>query len=514
MITSATQRILLVPDFGITEAAEQLLPLKEAIRKHWNFDAKIIDLRQMIIDENPDKKLNETIDLAAHRLTALATDEAIVWDKFISDDYGDPDLSSYLTDPEPEEEIRAGLDNFNFPVNPNPDDKHQKSEALNPDDERQPPEDLTGTDIGERIIRHGRLIIHVTPTARESLNQGVPDAIVVFGKSAMLVGGVKDKRLLFINPEYDKEWPWKKMYYTERKASERFYENFINTTKMPNHPKVLNSGYEAEYRRLQPQRLYLRTDGNDTEEFSERYPRLTMSDPELRDPEKLALEIQKFTLGEMEMPLLDIYELFKIPERESEWKPFKFTFPHPVEVEGQKAVAIILEKFSPYRMPSEVVIVEGFGHNLLLENISNRRELLALHEAVAEAVKTMSRKKRILIVPDPFTPDESPVISQLRDKLQQESYYVAVFDSNSQLKCSRKGLERCCKRKPFDLIVTLETGCLLAARITNTPRIFVNPNWTVCKEMKERGESYSPTIDLTNEAGIWTLVNEIHKILL
>ena len=47
MITTAIKRILIVPDFGNAEAAERLLPLKEAIQEDSYYDAKIIDLRQI-----------------------------------------------------------------------------------------------------------------------------------------------------------------------------------------------------------------------------------------------------------------------------------------------------------------------------------------------------------------------------------------------------------------------------------------------------------------------------------
>lgn len=299
------QRILIVPDFGNTEAAKRLLPLKEAIQEHSSLDAKIIDLRQMTIDENPDKKLKEVqiLDLAAPRLEALAADNTIVWEK--------PNLSEQLGD--------------------------------------------------------------------------APHAIVVFGKSVMLAGGVSNIPVLFVDPEYDKEWPWRKRYYVDRKETDSFYDSFLEKINATRQPKVSSRGYEAEYRRQQPQRFCLLTEGNDEDEFSERYPRLAMSDPELQDPRQLAKAITEFTGRKLEMPMLDIYELMKVPARSNMSRPFAFHFQLPVDVDGQKASEILLEGFSPYRMPGEVVILKECAYNRSLESVHDRKSLLRLREAMAEA---------------------------------------------------------------------------------------------------------------------------------
>ena len=555
MIITAIKRILIVPDFGNTEAAERLLPLKEAIQEHSSFDAKIIDLRQMTIDENPDKKLKEVqiLDLAARRLEALATDKTIVWEKSnLSIPYPDLELSSYDMD---EEFDRKSLEEPFKPEHPDDPDS---------DNELQPGEKLSADPDAERIIRHGRLTIRVSRAPKEYFTQHAPHAIVVFGKSAMLAGGVRNIPVLFVDPEYDKEWPWRKRYYVDRKETDSFYQSFIDKINAPFLPEVLSNGYEVEYRRKQPQRFCLLTEGNDENEFSKLYPRLAMSDPELQDPRQLAKAILEFTRQKMEMPMLDIYELLKVPARNNTSKPLVFNFPHPVKIDGKNAIAIEMEGFSPYRMPGEVVILEGCAYNRSLEDVHDRKALLELREAMAEAVKTMPQRKRILIVPDCLTPEDSPIAPMLRDYLQKEDdYYVAMFEGNTSLKDSRRGLEQCCRKRQFDLIVTLETGCLLAARVINAPRIFVNPDWTVWKEMKECGyerekwetarimgmkahirydgphwamgwftpdqidseaprehmdrffsATYPPRIGLTNEDGIRRLAREIHKMLL
>lgn len=463
MIVTATKRILIVPDFGIAEAAEHLLPLMEAIKRLRNFDAKIIDLRQMVIDENPDKKLKEVqiLDLAARRLDALAADKSIVWDKPIfGDDFTAPDLSSYETEPEPE-------------------NNHGEPAGYSAETKPEPEE--------ERIIRKDRLTIRVSRTSDDHLMQAAPNVIVIFGKSVMLAGGIKDVPVLIIDPVYDEEWPWRKRYYIDRKETDSLYDSFLATMNATHNPKVLHYGCEIEYRRKQPQRFCLLTDRNDSDEFSERYPRLAMSDPELSDPEKLAEAIEEFTQRKLETPLIDIYEMLKIPARGNTSKALKFSFQNPVEVEGHKATAILLEGFSPYRMSGEVVLMESPACNRSLEDIHDKQALLRLREAMAETVKTMPPKKRILIVPDLLTPKDSPIATMLRDELLKNDHYVALFESGAPLKSSRKGLERRCKSKPFDLIVTIETGCLLVTRVINAPRIFVNPDWTVWKDMKKCG---------------------------
>ncbi|MDE5849065.1 MAG: hypothetical protein K2H38_02880 [Muribaculaceae bacterium] len=555
MILPSIKRILIVPDFGNAEAAERLLPLKEAIQEHSSFDAKIIDLRQMIFNENPDKKLKEAqiLDLAARRLETLVADKTIVWKKSnLSIPYPDIELSSYDMDDELD---RKSLEE---PFNPEHPDDPDSDNGL------QPGENLSVDSAAERIIRRGRLTIRVSRTPKEHFTQHAPHAIVVFGKSVMLAGGVKDIPVLFVDPEYDKEWPWRKRYYVDRKEADSFYHSFTEKFRAPFIPEVLSNGYEAEYRRKQPQRFCLLTVGNDEDEFSERYPRLAMSDPEFQDPRQLAKAIREFTGEKLEMPMLDIYELLKVPARGNTLYPLMFNFPHPVDVDGQKAVAIELQGLSPYRMPGEEVIFEGCAYKRSLEDVHDRQSLLSLREAMTEAVKTMPQRKRILIVPDCLTPKDSPIAPMLRDYLQKEDdYHVAVFENNSSLKDSRRGLERCCRKRPFDLIVTLETGCLLAARVINTPRIFVNPDWTVWKDMKKCGyereewetarimgmkahirhdgphwamgwfsldqidseaprehmdrfisATYPPHIGLTNQDGIRRLAWEIHKMLL
>lgn len=42
---------------------------------------------------------------------------------------------------------------------------------------------------------------------------------------------------------------------------------------------------------------------------------------------------------------------------------------------------------------------------------------------------------------------------------------------------SRESLECICGRRHYDLILTIQTGCLLAARLSASHRAYVNPDW-------------------------------------
>lgn len=98
-------------------------------------------------------------------------------------------------------------------------------------------------------------------------------------------------------------------------------------------------------------------------------------------------------------------------------------------------------------------------------------------------LKLKRSQKRILIVPDYLTPYDMAM--ELYSILTRMGYDVAVFAHSDSLYESRQELERHCRIKRFDLLVTLDTGCLLAARVTNCPRVFVNPDWTLGEWMKE-----------------------------
>lgn len=465
MILTTTKKILIVPDFGNAEAAEHLLPLMEAIKEHWNFDAKIIDLRQMVIDENPDKKLNEVqiLDLAASRLNALAADKSIVWDKPIySDDYSEPDLSSYETEPEPEND-------YGEPAGYSAETKPKSEE--------------------ERIIRKDRLAIRVSRASDDYLMQGTPNAIVVFGKSVMLAGGVRNIPVLFIDPVYDNEWPWKKQYYADRKLVGQYhcdkyeYENGYMET-------VLWCGTECTSPWKYSRRYGIVTNKDYIGEFWDRYPQLAEVNRGLEDNVPgLAEFICEFADDKMSFPLEEVYEAIRnLRARDIHSLNKICDFTEPVILADITALGIWFGVPMSNGQSCYKLRVTDTDYTLPLERVNTRRDLNTLRDAIVRAGentrKAEPEQKRILIVPDYFTPYDAPMVKELYECLKRKGYYVAVYVHGNTLEKSRQGIEHRCKVKPFDLIVTLETGCLLATRITNCPRIFVNPDWNVWESMK------------------------------
>ena len=189
MTPPSIKRILIVLDFGNARDAGHLLPLRDAIYGRSGFEATIIDLRRMILDENSGRQLTNVrlIDLAAIRLA-------------------------------------------------------YRNETY---------------------------------------------TIVIFGKSAMLAGGVKDKRILFIDPEYDSEWPWKKQYYADQKQIRQYDYN----DKM---------------------RYGLITRSGDFSDFWDYYPRMVEVKPESDDDlEALAEFICGFADNSMTLPLEEVYEAIR-----------------------------------------------------------------------------------------------------------------------------------------------------------------------------------------------------------
>ncbi|MDE6795363.1 MAG: hypothetical protein K2J63_08700, partial [Muribaculaceae bacterium] len=318
---------------------------------------------------------------------------------------------------------------------------------------------------------------------------GAPRVVVVFGKSAMLAGGVGKKNVLFINPKYDSEWPWKKQYYADQKQARQYhcdkydYESGFMET-------VLWTGTEDTSPWRYSRRFGLITDGDYIGEFWNRYPCLTEVNCDLKgDTVGLAKFICEFAHNELTYPLEEVYEAIRnLPGRNFHSLNRTCDFIDPVKLDNITALGIrfgapMANGQSGYKLK----VAEG-DHTLPLENIHTRRELNALRVAIVRAGERLKEnepaQKRILIVPDYFTPYDSPNVKKLYDCLKQRGYYVAISVAGNNLEKSRHGLERGCKDKPFDLIVTLDSGCLLATRVTNCQRIFVNPDWNAWKRMK------------------------------
>lgn len=477
-------KILIVPDFDGRVDTEAML----AIYKKAGGAVKIIDLRQIVVDEHPGETLTEPqiIDLCARKLEQLASDKTIYWENYHAD--CEPfDLSGYdLTDK---------VDTYHDVVTPEEVEKknllimeEMKSiRHILPKTREDPVEKtfVVKTSGGMRQFR-----IKITREDREIHNTGSPDVLVIFGKSAMLAGGIEGTPILFINPEYDEESPWTSHYYIDRKGAQKFYASFREKAELDNTQSQLAlaledygaSGWE------QPKRIGLFTDADTTDikEFDLRYPHLAMSDPDLRDTSALAKAVCDFCREKIETPRFDIDRLLLIPEHKNKREALIVKLPHPLDLrDGRKLLAVELEACSQYRMPGKVVHVEGRSFPQSLDSIRDRRDLAALRDAMRKGVEAMPQKKRILIVEDYMSPSPSPTAELLSKELQIYGHYVPVMLRGNGLKDSRASLERRCKRKHFDLVVTLETGCLLAGRMTDINRIFVNPNWRAWSDMRK-----------------------------
>lgn len=458
MIIPEKHRILIVPDFGTGADDGEMLALKEAIEVRGEATVIVANLRKMVLDEHPDKALKEAdvIELAARKLESLASDNDLNWGPYADDCPTDPIHELCL-----DEEMEFAMDDF--------DDARECHQA-------QP-----------RTIRldrgNGRaLIIHVSKGSDDVT--GTPHSIVVFGRSAMLADGVGKTNVLFVDPVYDSEWPWKKLYYAGRDAAYDFFGRYVAELNEPDDIQVLWTGTEVRRRPERPMRYGIFTGDNNSGVFHDRYLNLEMTDRELDgNTEKLAKTICEFNNGKMEFPLLEIYDMVN----EAAWEckyPEICSFDKPLDLGGVTATGLVRGVPMANGQSGIRLRVAERSYGIPLEGFSERKHITALRDAVADAVKKFPEKKRILLVPDYFAPCNAPSIIELRDRLSLMGYYVAVFAAGNTLTQSQKGIERRCKVKPFDLIITIETGCLLASRIVSAPRIFVNPDWTAWEWMK------------------------------
>lgn len=318
-----------------------------------------------------------------------------------------------------------------------------------------------------------------------------PDTVVVFGKSAMLAGGLDGTDVLFVNPQYDSEWPWKKQYYADRRVAGQFHEDKyeyerdrMTTVTWSGKEAKIDSGYSKRYG------VFTRDTG--FYEFWDRYPRMAEMDEKLEgDTDGLADFICRFADGDFTNPLEEVYAaLSRFPRCHESGFNWICRFDEPLEVGGSTILGIQFGAPMSNGQSCYKLRVQGVGHPIPLERFDTRKEYNLLRDAILRTRSKLKEQEkpqsRILIVPDFFTPYDSPAVRELYKQLTAMDYQVAVLMPDSTLMKSRLALERRCKSKPFDLIVTLETGCLLAARVTNCQRIFVNPDWCAWEWMNLR----------------------------
>ncbi len=468
MITPERHRILIVPDFGTGAGTGNILALKEAIEAQGEAKVIVAELRQMVLDEHQGEELQEArvIELAARKLEALAADRGLNWGPLVDDCPGDPVHEFGL-----ENETESGHD-----------DGHDET--------------LKAPEVPRTVIhKFGKrtLTIHVSRTSDDET--GAPHTIVVFGRSAMLADGVGKTDVLFINPEYDSEWPWKKQYYAGRKAAENYYSDKLFPQER--FETAYSFGTVGYGRFPQPSRYGIFTSDEAFRsdwDFGERYPRLSMVNTAANDNVPAMAElICSFDARKMDIPLQEIDRMsMDLPRQRLLSQPEYCCFAEPVQVGGVTAVAFGFEFRTPMGNGNSGlrVKIEGRDESVPIEAFTHYANLAALRDAMVkacEAAKELEKSmRRIMIVPDYFTPHDSPAVLELRHRLEEKGYQVTIFCAGGTLEKSRHGLERICKRRRYDLILTIETGCLLAARLSASHRIYVNPDWTAWEWMERR----------------------------
>ncbi len=409
-------RILLVPDFGSDPEAGLFPLIKKELDKKKGYLVMVADLKEMVRIQNPDEKFTDQqlIDRAAKTLEELISHD-LAWGR-------KPSLLKSVLLKTVSKEVKIGSKGLRFTV---------EIKRLDPEPDELPQHNLDSEEFSRHDLAQWMEENELPdPTELDDWNVfkddlamdylGKPDAVVLFGKSAMFSGSVGPIETLFINPVYSDKYPWTKQFYKDREAAQEWYDDAIRA-RTP-YEVVSYFGRETDGTRSYPVRIGLQTFGERIEGFGKRYPGCTLIDPTLHDnPEKIADAIAQFTDGDLIKVLLKQQEENQL---------------------GTPGAA----------------------------------------------------KQRVLIVPDfLYQHTKSDEIAELRQQLIDAGCYVAVFhsfipmfDNSDNLVEARNGLRRRCKTKPFDLIIAFGTGCLFTGRVINCPRIFLNPDWDVWKEMQER----------------------------
>lgn len=493
MISVSDTMIMIVPDFGGSADDEAMVALKKAIVAAGSYTVKVVDLPAVVRAEHDGEELPDAkvIELSARKLEQLATCKELVWD-------GTNTLEQMEC-----RVIRLGWSDGKLRRLPGQEQedepKHQDEAEDNEEedifdiDETIAPENIDETIDIENILR--RRFPHCSD---DTYDWGAPDIVVVFGKSAMLAGGLGQKNVLFINPEYDSEWPWKKQYYADQKLAGQYHCDKYEYERGFMETVIWMGGSECTSPWQYSRRYGLITSGDYIGEFWNHYPGMAEVDRALdRDTDGLAKFICDFADGKLTFPLEEVYRAIKnLPGRNIPDLNMICDFIEPVKLDG---ITVLGLRFGPPMANGQScnkLKVAERDYTLPLESVHTRRELNALRDAIVRVGEGMSApaQKRILIVPDYFTPYKAPNVRDLYDRLRDMGYYVAVYVHGSSLEKSRAGIERRCKVKPFDLLVTLETGCLMTGRVANCPRVMVNPDWAAWEWMRLRlGEDKNRT---------------------
>lgn len=468
-------KILIVPDFGVSAEDEAVVALKSAIEAQGKYSVKVADLPALVRSENRGDELTESrlLELSALKLEQISECGCLKWDG--SNDLTIPKVKTKKLKLNRELWFHKRCEPASTSPETKPDPGIHISAVKQTFDEEQFDED------DPLRLNQGLL----------DYEEGSPRTIVLFGESAMFAGKITGCKMLFVNPEYSWQIPWKKKYYALRKLAEQNWKKKYEYVSDP--MEIL--GYDGDSK--SDRHKYLRrysiiTNDELIGEFWNQFPWKVEVDRELDgDTLGLARFICDFAKDKITNPLAEVYEAI-INLR---WNAFanlneNCYFAEPVKLSNFSVLGILFDVPKFDGQSGHKLLIGEQKDPLPLESIHTRRDLNLLRDAIDSVATARAvpeeQEKRILIVPDYFSPYNSPTIQELYLRLKQMGYYVAVFVPDRSLEDSRRKLERRLKSKKFDLIVAIETGCLLVTRIDKCPRIFVDPDWLAWEWMKLR----------------------------
>lgn len=470
-------KILIVPDFGVSAEDEAVVALKSAIEAQGKYSVKVADLPALVRGENKGDELTESrlLELSALKLEQISECGSLKWDG--SNDLTIPKVKTIkltrLGFDKKCEPKRSSSETKPVPVTPVIVDKQSVEENQFDEDELEEYKPLVDD---QSCLDYEVDRLHT---------------IVLFGKSAMLAGKITGCKMLFVNPEYPWECPWKKKYYALRKLTE---QNWGKKYEYKIYPKeILSSGGEVKFdQHAYMWRYSIITNDDFIGDFWSQIPWMVEVARELDgDTLGLARFICDFAKDKITNPLAEVYEAIM----NLRWNAFanlneNCFFAEPVKLSNFSVMGILFDVPKFDGQSGHKLLIGEHKDPLPLESIHTRRDLNLLRDAIDSVATARAvpeeQQKRILIVPDYFSPYNSPTIQELYLGLKQMGYYVAVFVPDRSLEDSRRKLERRLKSKKFDLIVAIETGCLLVTRIDKCPRIFVDPDWLAWEWMKLR----------------------------
>lgn len=321
--------------------------------------------------------------------------------------------------------------------------------------------------------------------------------LVVFGKAAMLTGVIRNKPVLYVDPEYVKDGEWAELFATDRKKAIAYYR--AHTSGERPLAYVLPDGTFIKERLREPWRYGIFTTWDSYThnhvEFEDRYPRNSLLDISLDgSPEGLARYIKDFADKKTREPLKEIEKsLFEFPRRDID-DDVICRFEHPIATSLGYVEDVEIDRSLEAALSGETVKVRCAETGLCaFGEFACRQDLEALSDAIAAERKRLlgegiapCARPHILLIPDYSESAQSAGVVELQRQLQLHCGETAVYYAGDSLEKSRLGVERVCKRQKFDLILTIGSGCLLATRVNNAHRLFINPEWAAWEEMKCR----------------------------